>query len=35
MGEEIAEQALEEFQVLARQLETELGQLERTETHAG
>ncbi|MCW9059173.1 MAG: V-type ATP synthase subunit A [Gammaproteobacteria bacterium] len=35
MGEEIAEQALDEFQVLARQLETELGQLERTETHAG
>jgi V/A-type H+/Na+-transporting ATPase subunit A len=35
MGEEIAEQDLEEFQVLARQLETELGQLERTETHAG
>ena len=35
MGEEISEQALEEFQVLASQLETELGQLERTEAHAG
>lgn len=35
MGEEISEQALEEFQALASQLETELGQLERTEAHAG
>ena len=34
MGEEISEQELDEFQNLARQLETELGKLEGTEVHA-
>ena len=34
MGEEISEQALGEFQVISRQLETELGQLEGTAEHA-
>lgn len=34
MGEEISEQALDEFQTLSRQLETELGQLEGSAAHA-
>ncbi|HEY9198557.1 MAG TPA: V-type ATP synthase subunit A [Gammaproteobacteria bacterium] len=34
MGEEISEQALDEFQTLSRQLETELGQLEGSAEHA-
>ncbi|MFP5504574.1 MAG: V-type ATP synthase subunit A [Gammaproteobacteria bacterium] len=34
MGEEISEQALDEFQTLSRQLETELGQLEGSTEHA-
>lgn len=34
MGEDIAEQALDEFQTLSRQLETELGQLEGSPQHA-
>jgi V/A-type H+-transporting ATPase subunit A len=34
MGEEISEQALDEFQTISRQLETELGQLEGSAEHA-